>query len=88
MIKATFKNVILKKEEENNLTTSGIILDASYNKDLNIGKIINIGEKCELNKEFLKDNNKVIFGNNFKKITYNNETFYIVNEEEIFAIIK
>ncbi len=88
MIKATFKNVILKKVEENNLTTSGIILDASYNKDLNIGKIINIGEKCELNKEFLKDNSKVIFGNNFKKITYNNETFYIVNEEEIFAIIK
>lgn len=88
MIKATFKNVILKKVEENNLTTSGIILDASYNKDLNIGKIINIGEKCELNKEFLKDNNKVIFGNNFKKIIYNNETFYIVNEEEIFAIIK
>lgn len=88
MLKATFKNVILKKAEENNLTTSGIILDAGYNKDLNIGKIINIGEKCELNKEFLKDNNKVIFGNNFKKIIYNNETFYIVNEEEIFAIIK
>lgn len=89
MIKPVFDNVILKKVEEKQSTVSGIVLNTN-DTNANIGEIYAIGEASVLSVENggeLTKGNKVIFSDNYKKVNYNNEVFYVVNEEELLAIL-
>lgn len=89
MIRPVFDNIILKKIDLEQTTTSGIVL-ASKNDEANIGEVYAIGEASVLSVENggeLVPGSKVIFSDEYKKLTYKNETFYVVNEEELLAIL-
>lgn len=92
MIKPIFDNIILKKFEEEQKTNNGIILSfTTKNQQINVGEVFAIGEASVLSVENggeLKLGDKVIFSDNFKKIDYKNEEYYILNEEEILAVIE
>lgn len=90
MIKPVFDNVIIKKIQEEEKTESGIIMSFSKDDRANIGIIYAIGEASVLSVENggeLDKGSKVIFSDNYKKLTYKNEEFYIVHEEELLAIL-
>lgn len=90
MIKPIFDNVILKKIEIEKNTNSKILLTTSNEDNTNIGEIIAMGESCVQSKENggeLTKGNKVIFSDEYKKINYKEEDYYILNEEELLAII-
>lgn len=91
MIKPLFDNVLLKKVkiEENN--HAGIVFSLNDEADSNIGEVIDMGESCLLsaaNEGELVAGSKVVFSDNFKKLNYKNEEYFIVNEEEVLAVIE
>ncbi|MBU0278491.1 MULTISPECIES: co-chaperone GroES [unclassified Gemella] len=91
MIKPIFDNVILKKFEEEEKTQNGIIVSFQKNSQVNIGEVFAIGEASVLSVENggeLKIGDKVIFSDNFKEVDYKNEKYYVLNEEELLAIIE
>lgn len=89
MIKPLFDNVLLKKVEEK-ATTSGIVL-ASKEETSNIAIVVALGESCLLSKDNdgeLTAGSKVVFSDNYKKVNFRNEEYYLVNEEEVLAVIE
>jgi len=63
------------------LSTLGII----------IGIVVALGESCLLSKDNegeLSEGSKVVFSDEFKKVSFKNEVFYLVNEEEVLALIE
>ena len=81
MIKPLFDNILLKKVEEEKSTASGIVL-AAKEETSNIGIVVALGESC------LSEGSKVVFSDEFKKVSFKNEVFYLVNEEEVLALIE
>ena len=73
MIKPLFDNVLLKKIEVEKATTSGIVL-ASKEDTSNIG-IVSAGSK-------------VVFSDKYKKVDFEGQEYYLVNEEEVLAVIE
>lgn len=91
MIKPLFDNVLLKKIEQEKATTSGIVLSSKDDNESNIGEVIALGESCLLsqdNEGELAPGSKVVFSDEYKKITHKNVEYYLVNEEEVLAIIE
>lgn len=89
MIKPLFDNVLLKKVEEK-ATTSGIVL-ASKEETSNIAVVVALGESCLLSKDNdgeLTAGSKVVFSDNYKKVSFKNEEYFLVNEEEVLAVIE
>lgn len=89
MIKPLFDNVLLKKVEEEKATTSGIVLASK--EVSNIALVVALGESCLLSKDNdgeLTAGSKVVFSDNFKKVNFKNEEYYLVNEEEVLAVIE
>ena len=90
MIKPLFDNVLLKKVEEEKSTASGIVL-ASKEETSNIAIVVALGESCLLSKNNdgeLSEGSKVVFSDNYKKVNFKNEEYYLVNEEEVLAVIE
>ncbi len=90
MIKPLFDNVLLKKIEEEKATTSGIIL-ASKEATSNIGIVVALGESCLLsadNEGELSAGSKVVFSDEYKKVDFEGQEYYLVNEEEVLAVIE
>ena len=90
MIKPLFDNILLKKVEEEKSTASGIVL-AANEETSNIGIVVALGERCLLSKDNegeLSEGSKVVFSDEFKKVSFKNEVFYLVNEEEVLALIE
>ena len=90
MIKPLFDNVLLKKVEEEKATTSGILL-ASKEETSSIAIVVALGESCLLSKDNdgeLSEGSKVVFSDNYKKVNFKNEEYYLVNEEEVLAVIE
>lgn len=90
MIKPLFDNVLLKKIEEEKATTSGIIL-ASKEATSNIGIVVALGESCLLsadNEGELSAGSKVVFSDEYKKVNFEGQEYYLVNEEEVLAVIE
>ena len=86
MIKPLFDNVLLRKVEEEKATTSGIVL-ASKEETSNIA----LGESCLLSKDNegeLTAGSKVVFSDKYKKVSFKNEEYFLVNEEEVLAVIE
>ncbi|ERK60631.1 chaperonin GroS [Gemella bergeri ATCC 700627] len=91
MIKPLFDNVLLKKIEQEQETTSGIVLSSTGADESNIGEVVALGESCLLsavNEGELTTGSVVVFSDVYKKITHKNEIYYIVNEEEILAVLE
>ena len=91
MIKPLFDNILIKKIEQQSATTSGIVLAASNDNESNIGEVIALGESCLLssaNEGELNPGSKVVFSDNYKKVSYKNEIYYLVNEEEVLALLE
>ena len=90
MIKPLFDNILLKKVEEEKSTASGIVL-AATEETSKIGMVVALGESCLLSKDNdgeLSEGSKVVFSDNYKKVNFKNEEYYLVNEEEVLAVIK
>ena len=90
MIKPLFDNVLLKKVETEKATTSGIIL-ASKEATSNIGIVVALGESCLLsadNEGELSAGSKVVFSDKYKKVDFEGQEYYLVNEEEVLAVIE
>lgn len=90
MIKPLFDNVLLKKVEEEKSTASGIVL-ASKEETSNIAIVVALGDSCLLSKDNdgeLSEGSKVVFSDNYKKVNFKNEEYYLVNEEEVLAVIE
>ena len=88
MIKPLFDNILLKKVEEEKSTASGIVL-AAKEETSNIGIVVALGESCLLSNEGeLSEGSKVVFSDEYKKVSFKNEVFYLVNEEEVLALIE
>lgn len=91
MIKPLFDNILLKKEQQEQATMSGIVLTSSDSNESNIGVVIALGESCLLSKANegeLEQGSKVVFSDNYKKVNYKNEVYYLVNEEEVLAVLE
>ena len=90
MIKPLFDNVLLKKIEVEKATTSGILL-ASKEDASNIGIVVALGESCLLstdNEGELSAGSKVVFADKYKKVDFEGQEYYLVNEEEVLAVIE
>lgn len=90
MIKPLFDNVLLKKVEKENSTSSGILL-ASKEETSNIGIVVAMGESCLLsadNEGELSAGSKVVFSDESKKVSFDGQDYYLVNEEEVLAVIE
>ncbi len=90
MIKPLFDNVLLKKVEEEKATTSGIVL-APKEEASNIAIVVALGESCLLSKDNegeLTVGSKVVFSDKYKKVSFKNEEYFLVNEEEVLAVIE
>lgn len=90
MIKPLFNNVLLKKIEVEKATTSGIVL-ASKEDASNIGIVVALGESCLLstdNEGELSAGSKVVFSDKYKKVDFEGQEYYLVNEEEVLAVIE
>ena len=90
MIKPLFDNVLLKKIEVEKATTSGIVL-ASKEDTSNIGIVVALGESCLLsadNEGELSAGSKVVFSDKYKKVDFEGQEYYLVNEEEVLAVIE
>ena len=90
MIKPLFDNVLLKKIEVEKATTSGIVL-ASKEDASNTGIVVALGESCLLstaNEGELSTGSKVVFSDKYKKVDFEGQEYYLVNEEEVLAVIE
>ncbi len=86
MLKPLQKNVVLKKEEVENKTSSGIFL-GTENKSLpSIAKVLAVGPDCESK---LKENDTVVFKEySGSKVKIDTIEYIIIDEEDILAIIQ
>ena len=93
MIKPLGTRVLVKREEERNVTESGIVLPVESDKKSKIAKVIAVGDgKTSEGKEIklsVKVGDKVLLGEyGGNDITYKDEDYTIIDENEILAIIK
>jgi chaperonin GroES len=93
MIKPLNDNVLLKKEEPETKTKSGIILSPNANKEENVGVIVAVGSgKVEDGKKIpmsVKKGQRVIFEKySTTEIKYEDEEYLLVPENKILAVIE
>ena len=93
MFKPLHDNVVLEKEEIENKTSSGIILNATDKDQPSIAKVVAVGEgkvadgeKVPLQVEV---NDKVVFKEySATKVEYEGKEYLIISEENILAVIE
>ena len=85
MIKPLHDNVILKKEEVENKTSSGIILTTETKKIPSVASVVAVGPEC---KSEIKENDKVVYkeysGTN---IEIDEVEYIVISEKDILASI-
>ncbi|HBC4363788.1 TPA: co-chaperone GroES [Staphylococcus aureus] len=94
MLKPIGNRVIIEKKEQEQTTKSGIVLTDSAKEKSNEGVIVAVGTGCLLNDGTrvtpeVKEGDRVVFqqyaGTEVKR---DNETYLVLNEEEILAVIE
>lgn len=86
MLKPLYKNVVLKKEEQEQKTASGIILSTETKELPSIGKVVAVGPECKAN---LKEGDRVVFKQySGTKVTLDDEEYTVIDEEDILAAIE
>lgn len=85
MIKPLHDNVILKKDEVENKTFSGIILTTETKKIPSVATVVALGPDC---KSEIKENSKVVYkeysGTNIK---IDEVDYIVIEEKDILAYI-
>jgi chaperonin GroES len=78
--------VLIKREEQQNTTASGIIIPDSAKEKPFQGKVIAVGNDAK--EDGINEGDMVVFGK-FKitEITVDNEELLILNSEDIYGII-
>jgi len=85
MLKPLYKNVVLKKEELEQRTASGIILSTETKEVPSVGIVQAVGAKCESG---LAEGDKVVFKQySGTKVTWDDEEYIVIDEEDILASI-
>lgn len=86
MLKPLHNQVILKKEEIENKTTSGIILTTENKKMPSMGTVLAKGPKCESE---IKENDRVVYKEySGTSITIDHEDYIVIEEKDILAIVE
>lgn len=86
MLKPLHNQVVLKKEEIENKTSSGIILTTENKKMPSVGKVLAKGPKCESE---IKENDRVVYKEySGTSITLDHEDYVVIEEKDILAIVK
>ena len=88
-----YNNVVLEKEEIENKTSSGIILNASDKDQPSIAKVVAIGEGKLVDDKLVplqvKVNDRVVYKEySATKIEYQEKEYLIISEENILAVVK
>ena len=93
MIRPLNDNVLIKKENLENKTASGIILSTNENKQENIGVVVAVGEGKVVDGKrepmTVKKNDRVIFDKySTTEAKYQNEEYLLIAESKILAIVE
>lgn len=86
MLKPLQNYVILKREKEETMTASGILLTSPQEQAKNQATVVAIGPKCD---NLLKEGQQVVF-KEYSGTSYSlhDEEYMILKEEDILAIIE
>ena len=88
MIKPLADRVLIKMEEAEETTKSGIILSSGSQEKPQIAKVIAVGPGTEEVKMYIKEGDKVIINKySGTQIKYEGTEYTIVKQEDILAIV-
>lgn len=89
MLKPLLKRVVLKSKEVEEKTAGGLVLPSSAQKEDNqIGEIVAIGSDID-EKDVVKVGDTVVYKPySATKVDQDGEEFYIVDHEDILAIVE
>jgi len=82
-MKAIRCGIIVKQMTPEKITTGGIVLTQNF--DTTYAEIISIGE--EVTKEVSVGDKVVVNWNNTVQIKHENDTFYMLNQDSILAVV-
>ncbi len=83
MLKTIGKNIILELSDKNEYEKNGIIIKSTNSLNL-IGNVISIGNEVK----DVKVGDKVIYNDiNAKKIIYESNEYFVLDEKDVLAII-
>ena len=83
MIKPLHKFVLIKKEEKENRTASGIVLSTEKKEVPSIASVIAVGDECTSS---LKENDRVIYKEySGTKVTVDDQDYIVIDEKDIIA---
>ena len=86
MLKPLNKNVVLKKEEVENKTASGIILTTETKSLPTVGKVMAVGPQCE---NGLKEGDRVVFKEySGTKVKFDDVEYTVIDEKDILACVE
>lgn len=86
MLKPLNKNVILKKEDVEKKTASGIILTETVKEKPSVATVIAIGDEANLN---IKEGNRVVYKEySGTKVKLDDIEFIIIDAKDILAVIE
>lgn len=93
MIKPLSNRVLIKMEEGEETTKSGIILSNASKEKTQIAKVIEVGpgEKVEgkIEEMYVKKGDRIIVGKyTGTEVKYENEEYLIVKQDDILAIVE
>jgi Co-chaperonin GroES (HSP10) len=93
MLKPLHDNVVLEKEEIENKTSSGIILNAADKDQPSIAKVVAVGDgKLVDGKKVplqVKVNERVVYKEySTTKIEYEGKEYLVISEEDILAVVE
>lgn len=86
MLKPLNKNIVLKKEEVENKTASGIILTTETKSLPTVGKVCAVGPQCEND---LKNGDRVVFKEySGTKVKLDEVEYIVIDEKDVLACIE
>lgn len=94
MLKPVADRILIKMEEEENTTKSGIILSSNAKEKPQIAKVIEVGPGInhipgKEVKMYIKKNDKVIVSKYVgTEVKYEGEEYIIVKQDDILAIVE
>lgn len=94
MLKPLGSRILVQREKEKEVTSSGIILPSDDSKKSRIAKVVAVGKGTKdkdgkLIKPTIKVGDKVLLGNyGGDDVTYDDVDYTIVDEKEILAIVE
>lgn len=86
MLKPLNKNIVLKKEEVENKTASGIILTTETKSLPTVGEVVEVGPQCEND---LKEKDRVVFKEySGTKVKLDGVEYIVIDEKDVLACIE